>query len=60
MVEKVDVMVLRMQYLGYSKKSRYQVVDSALEAYKARQEANEKGERPLHSSKERWKKEGEK
>ena len=32
-VENVNEMVLRMQYSGYSKKFRYEVVDSALKAY---------------------------
>ncbi|KAL9959129.1 hypothetical protein ACROYT_G036217 [Oculina patagonica] len=38
-VEKVEEMVLRMQYSGYNKKFRYEVVDSAIKAYRARQEA---------------------
>ena len=37
-----------MQYSGYSKKFRYEVVDSAVKAYRARQEAELKGERPMH------------
>jgi len=48
-------MVLRMQCSGYSKKFRYEVVDSALKAYKTRNEADQEGERPLHRPKE-WKK----
>ena len=47
-VEKVEEMVLRMQYSGYNKKFRYEVVDSAVNAYRARQEAERKGERPVY------------
>ena len=39
----------------YSKKFRYEVVDSALKAYKTRNEADQEGERPLHRPKE-WRK----
>ena len=52
---KVEEMVLRMQYSGYNKKLRYEVVDSAVKAYRARQEAELKGERPMHRLKG-WKK----
>ena len=45
-----------MQYSGYSKKFRYEVVDSALKAYRARKKADQEGERPLHRPKE-WRKE---
>ena len=54
-VENVNEMVLRMQYSGYSKKFRYEVVDSALKAFRARQRAEREGERPLHRPKE-WRK----
>ena len=47
-VGKVEEMVLRMQYSEYNKKFRYEVVDSAVKAYRARQEAELKGERPMH------------
>ena len=47
-MENVNEMVLRMQYSGYSKKFRNEVVDSALKAYKTRNEADQEGERPLH------------
>ena len=47
-VGKVEEMVLRMQYSGYNKEFRYEVVDSAVKAYRARQEAELKGERPMH------------
>ena len=47
-VGKVEEMVLRMQYSGYNKKFRYEVVESAVKAYRARQEAELKGERPMH------------
>ena len=55
-VENVNEMVLRMQYSGYSRKFRYEVVDSALKAYRARKKADQEGERPLHLPKE-WRKE---
>ena len=54
-MENVNEMVLRMQYSGYSKRFRYEVVDSALKAYKMRNEADQGGERPLHRPKE-WRK----
>jgi hypothetical protein len=38
-VKHVDEVVLRMQFSGYTKKSRYEVVDSALKAYRAMEEA---------------------
>ena len=44
-----------MQYLGYNKKFRYEVVDSAVKAYRTRQEAELKGERPMNRLKG-WKK----
>ena len=54
-VENVSAMVLRMQYSGYSKKFRYEVVDSALKAYKTRNEADQEGVQPLHRPKD-WRK----
>ena len=54
-VGKVEEMVLRMPYSGHSKKFRYEVVDSADKAYRARQDAELKGERPMHLLKG-WKK----
>ena len=45
-----------MRYSGYSKRFRYEVVDSALKAYRARKKADQEGERPLHRPKE-WRKE---
>jgi len=50
-VEIVNEIVLRVQYSGYRKKFRYEVVDWALKAYKARKEADQEGERPLHRPK---------
>ena len=47
---------LRMQCSGYSKKFRYEAVDSALKAYKARKKADQDEERPFHRPKE-WIKE---
>ena len=55
-VENVNEMVLRMQYSRYSEKFRYEVVDSALKAYRARKKADQEGERPLHRPKE-WRRE---
>ena len=52
---KVEEMVLRMQYSGYNKKFRYEVVDSAVKAYRARQETELKGERSMRRLKG-WKK----
>ena len=52
-------MALTMQYSGYSKKFRYEVVDSVLKAYKARKKADQKGERPLDRPKECRKEERE-
>ena len=54
-VENGSEMVLRMQYSGYSKKFRYEVVDSALKAYKTRNEADQEGVQPLHRPKD-WRK----
>jgi hypothetical protein len=47
----VQEMVLRMQYSGYSKKFRYEVVDSALKAYRVRQDEEKEGVRPMHRPK---------
>ena len=46
--QHVNEMVLRMQYSGYSKKFRYEVVNSALKAYDERMSADENGTRPLY------------
>ena len=54
-VGNVNEMVLRMQYSGYSKKFRYDVVEPVLRAYKTRNKADQEGERPLHRPKE-WRK----
>ena len=45
---KVEEMVLRMQYSGYNKKFRYEVVDSTVKTYRARQEAELKEERLMN------------
>ena len=47
-VEKVEEMVLRMQYSGNNKKFSYEVVDSAIKFYRARQKAELRVERPIH------------
>ena len=49
--QHVNEMVLRMQYSGYSKKFRYEVVNSALKAYDERMSADESGTRPLYRPK---------
>jgi hypothetical protein len=49
-VKKVDFL-LRMQYSSYDKKFRYEVVASALNAYRTRKEADESGERPMYRPK---------
>jgi len=54
-VENVNEMVLKMQYLDYSKKFRYEVADSALKVHRTRKEADQEGEQPLHRPKE-WRK----
>ena len=38
-MENVNEMVLRMQYSGYSKKFRFEVVNSALKAYETRKKS---------------------
>lgn len=50
-MENVNEMVLRTQHSGHSKKFRYEVVDSAFKAYRARKNAEEEGERPFHRPK---------
>ena len=55
-VENVNEMVLRTHYSGYSRKFRYEIVDSAFKACRARKKAEQEGERSLHRPKE-WKKE---
>ena len=55
-VKKVEDFLLRMQYSGYDKKFRYEVVASALNAYRIRKEADESGERPMYRTKG-WNKE---
>ena len=51
----MNEVVLRMQYSGYNKKLRNEVVDSALKAYRAKEEAEQEGERPMYRSKN-WRK----
>ena len=46
-------MMKRMQFSGYKKEFRHQVIKSALTAYKNITEAEERGERPMHRPK-RW------
>jgi hypothetical protein len=45
-----------MQYSGYDKKFRHEVVASALNAYRIRKEADESGDRPMYRPKG-WNKE---
>ena len=47
-VRHVDEIVLRMQLSGHTKKFRYEVIDSALKAYRAMEEAERRGERPMY------------
>ena len=50
----VNNMIMKMQYSGYIKKFRYEVVQSALKAYDDRVSADESGIRPLYRPRE-WK-----
>ena len=56
MVGNVNEMVLRMQYSGYSKKFRYEVINLAVKAYETRKKADQEGERPLNGPRE-WNRE---
>ena len=47
-VKHVEEMVKRMQYSGYTRKFRFEVVDSAVKAYRKIEDAVQKKERPLH------------
>ena len=47
-VVHANIMVLRMQYSGYSKKFRYEVVNAALKGYDEIHRKAECGERPLY------------
>ena len=47
-ITHANTMVLRMQYSGYSKKFRHEVVNAALKAYDEIQRKAENGERPLY------------
>mgnify|MGYP001800516065 FL=1 len=53
-VKKAEEMTLRMQFSGQNKQLRYQVVDSAVKAFREIYEEARSGERPLHRLK-RWK-----
>jgi hypothetical protein len=53
-VQHVEEIVLRMQYSGYNKKFRHEVVNSALKAYKQMVATERAGGRPLYRNKE-WK-----
>ena len=55
-VKHVETMVLRMQYSGYDKKFRAEVVDSAYKAYEKMKEAVARAERSLHRPRS-WNKE---
>ena len=55
-VKKVEEMALRMQFSGYSKRFRHQIIDSAIKAFRVRQEEELSGVRPLHRPKG-WKRE---
>ena len=45
-------MMRRMQYSGYSKGFRYEIVQSALHAYKKIQELDQTGVKPMYRPKE--------
>ena len=47
-ITHAKTMVLRMQYSGYSKKFRHEVVNAALKAYDEIQRKANNGERPLY------------
>ena len=47
-ITHANTMVLRMQYSGYSKKFRHEVVNAALKAYDEIQRKAKNGERPLY------------
>ena len=54
-VEHIECMVKRMQFSGYTHRFRFEVVNSAINAYHKIEEDVRKGERPLHRHRE-WKK----
>ena len=51
-VDHVNNMIRRMQYSGYSKGFRYEIVQSALHAYKMIQTLDETGVKPMYRPKE--------
>ena len=51
----LDNLSLRMQYSGYQKKFRYEVINSAYKAYKTLLGKETAGERPLYRDRE-WNK----
>ena len=51
-VGHVNNMMRRMQYSGYSKGFRYEIVQSALHAYKKIQELDQTGVKPMYRPKE--------
>ena len=51
-VGHVNNMMRCMQYSGYSKRFRYEIVQSALHAYKKMQELDQTGVKPMHRPKE--------
>ena len=64
-VGHLEQMMARMQYSGYDKKFRIEVLRSALKAYESIQKLDASGESPMyrsrewrrqHSSREKWKK----
>ena len=52
----LTIMMMRMQYSGYDQKFRYDVLTTALAAYKKIKENDEKGEAPMYRPKN-WRKE---
>ena len=59
-VKQVEDFVLRMRFSGYTKKFRYEVVDSALKAYRTIEDDDRSGERPMYRPKDWKRKEREK
>ena len=58
-IQHVNTMTMRMQYSGYNKKFRHEVVSSALKAYKVMLMKDQAGEKPMYRPKEWMRKERE-
>ena len=51
-IKHINEMMRRIQYSGYNKESRYDIVNSALKAYENLLQKEKDGERPLHRPKD--------